>query len=57
MIFRFILSVILSKPQYLTKIIKTKSIPGKTYGNSRMVNFSEINQAPPPTKCCSILQE
>ena len=26
----------------------TKSIPGKMYGNSGMVNFAEINQAPPP---------
>ena len=32
----------------ITKIIETKSIPGKIYGNSGMVHFAEINQAPPP---------
>ena len=26
--------------------IETKSIPGKIYGNSGMVHFAEINQAP-----------
>ena len=40
--------------QYLTQIIETKSIPGKIYGNSGMVHFAEINQAPPPTQCCRI---
>ena len=25
-----------------------KSIPGKIYGNSGMVHFADINQAPPP---------
>ena len=30
--------------QYLTEIIETKSIPGKIYGNSRMIHFAEINQ-------------
>ena len=34
--------------QHLTKIIETKSISGKIYGNSRMVLFSEMNQAPSP---------
>ena len=33
--------------QYLTQIIETKSIPGKNSGNSGMVHFAEINQAPP----------
>ena len=34
--------------QHLTKIIETKLISGKIYGNSRMVLFSEMNQAPSP---------
>ena len=34
--------------QYLTWIIEFKSIPGKIYGNSGMVHFAEINQAPSP---------
>ena len=33
--------------QYLTKIIETKSSPGKIYGNSGMVHFAGINQDPP----------
>ena len=32
--------------QYLTYIIETKSISGKISGNSGMVLFAEINQAP-----------
>ena len=34
--------------RHLTKIIETKSIPGKIYGNFGMVLFSEMNQAPSP---------
>ena len=37
-----------SELQYLTEIIKTKSIPGKISGNSGMVHFAEIDQPPPP---------
>ena len=36
------------KLQYLTQMIKTKSIPGKIYRNSGMVHFTEINHATPP---------
>ena len=38
----------------VTKIIETKSIPEKIYGNSGMVFFAEINQAPSPD---SLLQD
>ena len=40
--------------QYLTKIIYTKSIPGKISGNSGMIHFVETSQAPTPhTKACA----
>ena len=32
----------------VTKIIKTKSVPGKIYGNSGIVYFVQINQTPSP---------
>ena len=40
--------------QYLTKIIYTKSIPGKIFGNSGMIHFVETSQAPTPhTEACA----
>ena len=33
------------------------NFPGKIYGNSGMVHFAEINQAPPPTQFFRILEE
>ena len=38
-------------------MIETKSIPGKIYENSGIVDFAELNQASPPTQCCRILEE
>ena len=37
--------------------ISHKSVRRKIYGNSGMVHFAEINQAPLPTQCCRILEE
>ena len=46
-LFSRILEVIFGaiKLQYLTKIIETKSVQGKMYGNSGMVYFADINWA------------
>ena len=38
----------LKRPQYLTWIIETNSIPGKIFGNSGIDQFAEGNQTPPP---------
>ena len=43
--------------QYLTKIIETKSIPGKFYGNSVIVHFAEINHAPPANSMLQNIEE
>ena len=39
---------VLEKPAISHIIIETKSIPAKTYWNSGMAHFAEINQAPSP---------
>ena len=39
------------------QVTETKLIPENNYINSGMAHFTGINQTPPPTQCCRMLEK